>query len=145
VSIRKAIPVVGVFVTAVTAALVSAPSAVAVGAHAEGSVSAGGTSGALACHDHAKSYSKPAGDSFYPGGSAYLTTTSYCRSINIKPKTDRYIRVCFHPSSGSNYCQDSYKLAQGGKWNEIATDVLNGAKFWFDFRSDALSNGSWAA
>ncbi|MFF2350967.1 hypothetical protein ACFVVL_14410 [Kitasatospora sp. NPDC058115] len=53
--------------------------------------------------------------------------------------------MCFVPSSGSPYCQSGYKLATAGQWNVIATDVQNGTRFYFDFQSTALSNGSWAA
>lgn len=100
---------------------------------------------AASCYGSAKSYSKPDGEEYYPAGSSYLTTTSNCADINIKPNTDRYVAVCFIPSSGSPYCQSSYTLATGGQWNVIATGVQTGTRFYFDFRSTALSNGSWAA
>ncbi|MFI9379731.1 hypothetical protein [Kutzneria sp. NPDC052558] len=99
----------------------------------------------LACYDHAHSYSKPSGSFAYPTGAGYLTTTSACSDINLRPNTNRYVRVCFLPDAGGYYCQSSYKLATGGQWNVIATNVANSTDFWFDFRSDAQSSGSWAA
>ncbi|GAA1117748.1 MULTISPECIES: hypothetical protein [Streptomyces violaceusniger group] len=104
-----------------------------------------GNSSVQACYDGARSYSKASGARYYPNPGSYLTTTSACNDINIKPKTDRYVAVCFKPSSGSDYCQGSYKLAKANQWTAIATDVTNGTRFYFDFRSTAASNGSWAA
>ncbi|MFF3730205.1 hypothetical protein ACFYXM_07760 [Streptomyces sp. NPDC002476] len=100
---------------------------------------------AASCYGSAKSYSKPDGSGYYPAGSATLTTTSNCSDINIKPNTNRYIAVCWVPSSGQVSCQAEYKLATGGQWNVIATNVQTGTRFYFVFRSTALSNGSWAA
>ncbi|MGW2177706.1 hypothetical protein ACWCXX_06320 [Streptomyces sp. NPDC001732] len=100
---------------------------------------------ATSCYGSAKSYSKPDGNRYYPAGSSSLTTTSNCSDINIKPNTNRYVAVCFVPSSGSPYCQANYTLATGGQWNVLATNVATGTRFYFDFRSTALSNGSWAA
>jgi hypothetical protein len=42
-------------------------------------------------------------------------------------------------------CQSSYKLMTGGQWNVIATNVADGTRFYFDFRSTARSTGQWAA
>ncbi|MGW3498334.1 hypothetical protein [Streptomyces sp. NPDC001020] len=98
------------------------------------------------CYGSTKSYSKPDSVGAYPWRiDDYLTTTSNCTDINIKPNTNRYISVCFVPSTGSPYCQADYTLATGGQWNTIATDVKTGVRFFFKFRSSAESNGSWAA
>jgi hypothetical protein len=107
---------------------------------------AAGTGGTAvqACYDGAKSYSKPSGSFAYPTGAGYLTTTSRCADINIKPGTTRSIRVCFLPSSGGYYC-NGYSTAKAGQWTVVATKVANGTDFWFDFKSDAKSTGSWAA
>ncbi|MFJ1695672.1 hypothetical protein ACIOHC_11055 [Streptomyces sp. NPDC088252] len=102
-------------------------------------------SAVMSCYGSAKSYSKPDGIAYYPAGSATLTTTSNCSDINIKPNTNRYVAVCWVPSSGQVSCQAEYTLATGGQWNVIATNVQTGTRFYFTFRSTALSNGSWAA
>ncbi len=127
--------------SALAAALIGGFVAFAPAAHA----SVVSSSSVAACYDTAHSYSKPDGNQYYPTPGSHLTTTSACSDINIQPKTDRYVAVCFSPSSGSDYCQSSYTLAHAGQWNTIATDVVDGTKFYFEFRSTALSNGSWAA
>jgi hypothetical protein len=97
---------------------------------------------AASCYGSAHSYSKPSGDYTYPSG--YLTTTGNCSDINIKPNTDRYVEVCWRAGEGDT-CQSEYKLARAGVWTVVATDVLDGTRFFFDFRSTAASTGSWAA
>ncbi|MFE7402107.1 hypothetical protein [Streptomyces sp. NPDC057557] len=93
------------------------------------------------CYDYAQAYFKPLGNYAYPTGSGVLTTTGNCGDISIKPNTNRYVRVCFMRSG----CQGSYTLATAGSWNVIAFYVADNTDFWFDFRSDAQSTGSWAA
>ncbi|WP_329385941.1 hypothetical protein [Streptomyces sp. NBC_01716] len=102
----------------------------------------------LACYDTAKSYSKSANYLYYPTGyptGTWLTTTSNCADINIRPNTNRYIKVCFDPSSGAPYCQSAHKYALSGQWNTIATNVANGTKFKFQFQTNGLATGVWAA
>ncbi|GAB1340111.1 hypothetical protein ACE1SV_67010 [Streptomyces sp. E-15] len=113
-------------------------------AAAAATVSQGGA-GVKACYDTAKAYFKPAGEYAYPTGTGVLTTTSNCSGISIRPNTNRYVAVCFLPSSGGVTCQSSYTLATGGEWTVISANVANGTRFWFDFRSDAQSTGSYAA
>ncbi|MFE5401122.1 hypothetical protein ACFQ9Z_06900 [Streptomyces sp. NPDC056580] len=104
----------------------------------------GGT-GALSCYGSAKSYSKPAGNRWYPQGGPYLTATTNCADINIKPNSTTSIAVCWLPSSGGSYCQSGFKTAPAGQWTVVATDVLAGTHFYFDFGSTAANSGVWAA
>ncbi|MEU4038451.1 hypothetical protein [Streptomyces collinus] len=104
-----------------------------------------GETGALSCYGSAKSYSKPAGNRWYPQGGPYLTATTNCADINIKPNTTTSIAVCWLPSSGGSYCQGSYKTAPAGQWTVVATDVKDGTHFYFDFGSTAANSGVWAA
>ncbi|WP_199577538.1 hypothetical protein [Streptomyces sp. CRB46] len=100
-----------------------------------------GEARAQACLDNPKSYTKAEGQRY----SGVYTATSACADINLKPNTNRYVAVCFKPSSGGDVCQSSYKLMTGGRWNVIATNVADGTRFYFDFRSTARSTGQWAA
>jgi hypothetical protein len=118
----------------------------ATNAQAEAPAAPQGDVGVLACYDHARSYSKPSGSYDYPvNDTSYLTTTSYCNDIQIKPTSGRYVLVCFRPSSGAEYCQSNYKWAAANTWTVIATDVLDGTQFYFLFQSSSASNGVWAA
>lgn len=124
----------------------------AVAALAAGGLTAATTSTATAgpltaqsCYGSAKSYSKPSGDRWYPNnGSTTLTATSNCNDINIKPNTTTKVAVCFYQSSGSRYCQSSFKTAPAGQWTVVATDVLDGTRFIFDFGSTTANSGVWA-
>lgn len=95
------------------------------------------------CYGSANSYHKPAGTYWLPAGDVF-STSGACTDINIKPNTNRYVKVCFE-TNGRLECQPNYKLARAGQWNVIATNVRDGALFAFEFRSDAKSTGSWAA
>ncbi|MGW4689848.1 hypothetical protein ACWEPM_33875 [Streptomyces sp. NPDC004244] len=95
------------------------------------------------CYSSASTYSKPAGTYWLPAGDLF-TTSSACSDINIKSNTNRYVKVCFEVNA-TLQCQSNYTLTTGGQWTTIATNVQDGARFAFYFRSDALSNGSWAA
>ncbi|WKD30762.1 hypothetical protein [Streptomyces xanthophaeus] len=101
------------------------------------------TGPAASCFDSSTSYSKPAGDIDLPAGRLFSTSNA-CADINIRPNTNRYIKVCFE-TQGRLECQPNYTLAYGGQWNTIATNVRDGALFAFSFRSEALSTGRWAA
>ncbi|MFJ9733794.1 hypothetical protein ACIRUL_21060 [Streptomyces sp. NPDC101171] len=101
--------------------------------------------GAQSCYGSAKSYSKPAGNRWYPQGGPYLTSTSNCADINIKPGTSTSVAVCWLPSSGGSYCQSTFKNAPAGQWTVVATDVKDGTHFYFDFGSTAANSGVWAA
>ncbi|MDN0194443.1 hypothetical protein [Streptomyces sp. S.PNR 29] len=104
--------------------------------------------GIQACYDTARSYYKPEGSYYYPSGypgGTWLTATSNCNDINIRTNSNRWVRVCFDPTSGSPYCQDEYTYAESGQWAVIATAVLNGTKFKFQFWSGPVATGSWAA
>ncbi|MFA7764435.1 hypothetical protein ACGFNX_10995 [Streptomyces sp. NPDC048723] len=98
---------------------------------------------AASCFDSSTSYSKPAGDVDLPAGRLFSTSNA-CADINIKPSTNRYVKVCFE-TQGRLECQPKYTLARGGQWTAIATNVRDGALFAFSFRSEAVSNGRWAA
>ncbi|QIQ01258.1 hypothetical protein [Streptomyces liangshanensis] len=95
------------------------------------------------CYGDASSYSKPAGTFWLPAGRTF-TTSSSCTDINIRSNTNRYVKVCFE-TNGSLNCQANYTLTTAGQWTTVATNVNDGVQFAFEFRSDALSNGSWAA
>ncbi|MGO4430596.1 hypothetical protein AB4Z54_70485 [Streptomyces sp. MCAF7] len=60
------------------------------------------------------------------------------------PNASGYIAVCFHPSSGSEYC-NGWTAATANKWNVVATGVRDGTQFYFAFNSTASSAGFWAA
>lgn len=95
------------------------------------------------CYGDANSYHKPAGTHWLPAGDLFSTSSS-CADINLKPNTNRYVKVCFE-KDGRQECQANYTLARAGEWNVIARNVRDGALFAFEFRSDARSTGSWAA
>ncbi|MFD7900339.1 hypothetical protein [Streptomyces sp. NPDC059743] len=120
-----------------SAALVGSALAIAPTAQAQAPVAA------ASCYDFANPYTKAAGDVDLPAGRLFSTSTA-CADINIKPNTNRYIKVCFE-TQGRLDCQANYTLAYAGQWNTIATNVRDGALFVFSFRSDARSTGSWAA
>ncbi|MBB1256681.1 hypothetical protein [Streptomyces alkaliterrae] len=125
--------------------LVLAAGALSAGtANAASATAGGGDVGALACYDHSRAYTKPAGSASYPS-SGWLTTTTNCRDISIRPNESRYVRVCFNPSSRPAYCQSSFTYVRAGQWNIVATSVLNGTKFNFHFQYTTRSTGRWAA
>ncbi|MGJ5756683.1 hypothetical protein [Streptomyces galbus] len=97
-----------------------------------------------ACFDVLHSYSKPSGYGYYPTNGTRLTTTSRCADINISPRAGAYIAVCFHPSSGSEYC-NGYTWAPANQYTVVASGVRDGTQFYFAFRSTAASSGGWAA
>ena len=99
---------------------------------------------AASCYGSAISYSKPEGDVDLPAGRLFVTSGN-CADINIKPKTNRYIMVCYEAASGGSSCPSDYTLVKGGVWNVLEYGVDAGTQFYFNFRSAALSNGSWAA
>ncbi|MGW1291630.1 hypothetical protein [Streptomyces sp. NPDC002533] len=111
-----------------------------------------GTAGAAAqgdvvaqsCYGNAWTYSKRAGAYLQPESTTYFTTAN-CADINIKTNTSRSVRVCFYSSSGGlNYCQTSYKTTTAGQWKVIASNVLDGTHFKFEFASSAASTGQRA-
>jgi hypothetical protein len=117
------------------------------GATAAGAAETGsrGSARVLACYDSASYYLKPAGGTYYPpGGEPNLRTTSACADINIKPNTNRYVRLCLM-RSGTPQCQTDFTYAAAGSWTVVEEIVPNGTEFWFDFRSAAQSSGYWAA
>ncbi|MCA6096046.1 hypothetical protein LE181_28275 [Streptomyces sp. SCA3-4] len=93
------------------------------------------------CFDHAHTYYKESG----AYGTGMGTTTSNCGNINIKPKTTRDVKVCFYPKNESPFCQGQYTTAKANEWTSIAFNVLDDSDFNFLFRSDAQSDGWWAA
>ncbi|WP_217624586.1 hypothetical protein [Streptomyces sp. TRM64462] len=99
--------------------------------------------GATSCYGYANSYYKPSGTYWLPAGRVFKTSNA-CADINIRPNTNRYVKVCFEVD-GRQECQANYTLAKAGQWNVIARNVRDGARFAFEFRSDAKSTGSWAA
>ncbi|MEG3627512.1 hypothetical protein [Streptomyces poriticola] len=96
---------------------------------------------AAACYDTGRAYIKHTEYYTYPLNQTPLTTTGYCNDINLRPNTNRYVRVCFT----GHGCQSGYTLARAGTWNTIATDVISGSRYYFQFRSAAKSTGYYAA
>ncbi|MGO4753495.1 hypothetical protein AB4212_33660, partial [Streptomyces sp. 2MCAF27] len=88
-----------------------------------------GKLGPTACYDVLTSYSKPSGQKYFPYNGQRLQTTSRCSDINIMPNASGYIAVCFHPSSGSEYC-NGWTAATANKWNVVATGVRDGTQFY---------------
>ncbi|MFI6086160.1 hypothetical protein ACIBBB_35405 [Streptomyces sp. NPDC051217] len=112
---------------------------------ATASTAAAGPLTAQSCYGSAKSYSKSAGQRWFPNnGSSKLLTTGNCNDINIKPNTTTTIAVCFYPSSGGVSCQGSFKTAPAGQWTVVATDVRDGTSFVFDFGHTSANTGLWA-
>ncbi|NEE24643.1 hypothetical protein G3M53_04085 [Streptomyces sp. SID7982] len=95
---------------------------------------------AKACRDYAKSYTKAKGKK----NSGTATTGRRCADIQIKTGTDRLVQVCLKPSSGGLDCR-GFKQTRAGVWKNLATNVADGTKFYFNFASKAYSKGKWAA
>ncbi|MFJ9621962.1 hypothetical protein [Streptomyces sp. NPDC101181] len=94
----------------------------------------------LACRDHAKSYTKAKGKK----NTATATTTGRCTDIQIRTNTARKVRVCLKPSGGGTNCRP-WKTTKAKTWKNLASDVADGTKFYFNFASSARSTGKWAA
>ncbi|MFW6689448.1 hypothetical protein [Streptomyces sp. MAR4 CNX-425] len=111
---------------------------------AAATASEGATAGVQgACYDGAGSFSKGSGGHLAPG--YVLTTSSNCNDINLYMTSgNRYVKVCFYPSSGKDYCQSSYKYAKLGAWKVIATDVKDSTKYRFFFSSTGSASGWYA-
>lgn len=92
------------------------------------------------CLGGANKYSKAKDFHWLPPG-LYFKTSSRCNDIQIKPKTNRYVSVCFKdPATG---CRGA-KLAKAGKWTVLASNVKTGSEYQFFFRSLAKSSGEYA-
>jgi hypothetical protein len=114
----------------------------AVAALSGGGLIASSTSASAAdtsCFNRPRNYEKPAGQVSTNG---FYVTRSTCDDILIKSNTDREVKVCFYKSNGDrNYCQDSWKWAYSREWKTIATDVNDGGKFKYHFRSSSKAAG----
>ncbi|MEU6633290.1 hypothetical protein ABZ905_34110 [Streptomyces parvus] len=98
---------------------------------------------AASCYGGAISYSKPSNQGLlYEAPGKWFVTSSNCNDINVKPNTNRYMKVCF--GSLASDCQASWTLAKAGQWNVIASDVLTGTRYFIWFRSNAASSGAVA-
>ncbi|GLF98029.1 hypothetical protein [Streptomyces yaizuensis] len=97
----------------------------------------------MSCYGSATTYSKPAPDEYLPAGRTF-TATSNCSGINIRPRSDRYIKVCVE-RNGAPVCASDFTYVPANTWKELRANVADGTQFSFLFRSSALSNGSWAA
>ncbi|MFI1012606.1 hypothetical protein [Streptomyces sp. NPDC020965] len=95
------------------------------------------------CYGSASAYSKPAGTTSHPAGRTFITSNA-CSDINIKPKSDRHIMVCIE-RNGAQECPASYTAVKKDTWTVLRSNVPDDTQFAFYFRSDALSNGHWAA
>ncbi|NJQ17170.1 hypothetical protein [Streptomyces bohaiensis] len=93
---------------------------------------------ASSCYGGAQRYSKPGNQPLL----MWFTTSNRCNDINLRPNTNRYVKVCF--GTRASDCQANWTLAKAGQWNAIATNVLPGTRYMFWFRSDAASSGSIA-
>lgn len=104
---------------------------------------------AATCYGGAKSYTLADGSYAYPNespntSSGWLTTSSRCADINIKPKRDVRVRACFKSSSGTITC-NALRDADEGVWTVVASDVLDGTKFRISFTTHGPDSGSYAA
>lgn len=123
----------------VTLAVVGAGLAVAPAAGATGvEAPASGETGVVSCLGNARTYVKELGSRHYPL-SNYAQATSSCGGIHVKPKTNRYVQVCFR-ETGCN----GLKLAHAGAWTTVATNVVAGTEYRLNFRSPARSTGRYA-
>jgi hypothetical protein len=60
-------------------------------------------------------------------------------------KGGAYVKVCFYPTSGNDYCQSEYKSTWlNGDWMAIATNVKDGTKFRLRFKNDGPYSGKIA-
>ncbi|MCT9075441.1 hypothetical protein [Streptomyces fulvoviolaceus] len=102
---------------------------------------------AQSCYGSAHDYDTVAGYHYEPPADYdYYKATSNCADINIKTDTNRYVKVCFFTADNEFlYCQESHKLTTAGEWKVIATNVNDGTRFKFHFRSDAVSTGEYAS
>jgi len=127
----------------VAVALVLAATGLTVGA-----VAVAGPADAATCHGGAKEFSIPwYYGSFYLPSSGTWTTSNRCKDINLKftnANIDYEVRVCFFPSSGGMSCQGSYKKVRNS-WKVVASDVKDGTKFKFQFRSEPPALHGFAA
>lgn len=125
---------------AMVGGLLLAASGIAVGTTAVTS------SASAACYDGSNYFYKYSGRNYYPNtNSGRLTTGGSCNDINVKMSSgNRYVKVCFHPSSGGVQCQSSYTLAKKGEWRTIATNVRDNTKYRLRFLSDGGASGYYA-
>lgn len=121
-----------------TLAMVGAGLAMAPAAGASDSVApAAGAIGAVSCLDTERTYFKGPGSRHYPLTN-YARATSSCGGIQVKPKTNRYVQVCFR-ETGCN----GLKLAHADTWTTVATNVAAGTEYRLNFRSPARSSGKY--
>lgn len=120
---------------AIGGGLAVAPSAGAV----ESAAPQSGEVTASSCLGGALGYFQSGTTQFVPAG-AYYKTTSRCNDIQIKPKANRNVMVCFKNGG----CQSSYKSAKANTWTVIATNVKSGTDYQFKFSNRAQIGGSYA-
>lgn len=98
---------------------------------------------ASSCFGGAQLYSKKSNRPLlYAPDGKWLVTSSRCSDINVRPKTNRYMKICFG-TSGSD-CQANWTLAKANQWNAVAKGVKSGSRYIIWFRSNAASNGAIA-
>ncbi|TCP57481.1 hypothetical protein EV191_1011438 [Tamaricihabitans halophyticus] len=101
---------------------------------------------AQSCLSNEEVYWTDGGSNNYAPSSGWYTATERCNDINIRGgnETNRAVRVCFNPRSGSSYCQSSYSSARVAEWSVIANDVLPGTRYRLDFLTSEPAQG-WVA
>ncbi|MGC7096363.1 hypothetical protein ACPZ19_16935 [Amycolatopsis lurida] len=101
----------------------------------------------LSCYGNAKPYNKYFDQPYAPPGfpGTWFTTTANCADINIKTSAQRQVKVCFLPSAGGVKCQDNWVFTVPNQWTVVATGVLDGTRFGFQFLTAGANSGQYAA
>lgn len=153
---RLGLTAIAAIFTLVSAFLIGAPNAAAADVEANGTTPEDSSqvnldeipesaTETLSCYSSGHRFTKgsdhyvPSG---YPGGS-WLTTRGNCNDINviINSSSVMIAEVCFNPSSGSPYCQNSSTTIQPGQWTVVATNVVRGTRYKLDFRTGYSTSG----
>ncbi len=76
---------------------------------------------------------------FWPARGTYATTTTRCNDINVKLSSRREVRTCF--KRGTGWSCNGWQWLPANRWDEAATDVLDGTKFFLQFKGTARASG----
>lgn len=76
---------------------------------------------------------------FWPARGTYATTTTRCVDINLKLDATREVRTCF--KKGSGWDCNGWRWLSAGRWGLAATDVLDGTKFFVQFKGTTRATG----
>ncbi|WPO73727.1 MULTISPECIES: hypothetical protein [unclassified Streptomyces] len=101
---------------------------------------------ARACTENAPRFTSYPGTgandpAYWPARGTYATTTTRCKDINVKlSSAARDVRTCFKKGSGWE-CNSWRRI--GGSWKLAAEDVLDGTKFFLQFKGTSRATGSF--